>query len=86
MAGTISLGRWSLNALCIRPKSCIGSRNAPFTEILNALGGEDIVIPLPGELCLDVSLGGQTLKSLDDLEVRDIEFFVLRRIEVFFRN
>ena len=34
-------------------KSEIG---APFSEVLNTLGGEDVVIPLPRELGLDEAL------------------------------
>jgi hypothetical protein len=39
----------------------------PFAEIVEALGGEGIVVPLPGELCLDVSTRAERLHSLDDL-------------------
>lgn len=30
--------------------------NAPFTEELDTLGGQDIIIPLPRELSLDETL------------------------------
>jgi hypothetical protein len=37
---------------------------------------------LPREASFDETLGGQALHGLDDLEVRDIELFVLWRIVV----
>ena len=55
---------------------------APLAEVVNALGGEDVVVPLPGELGLHETLGGEALHGLDDLEVGDIELFVLRRVVV----
>ena len=57
-------------------------KNAPLAEVVNALGGEDVVVPLPGELGLDEALGGQALHSLDDLEVRHIELLVLGGVVV----
>jgi len=35
-------------------------------------------------LGFDVSLGGQTLESLDDLEVGNVEFLMLGGVEVLF--
>jgi hypothetical protein len=61
-------------------------RHSPFTEILNALWGENVVVPLPRELSLDESLGSQALEGLDDLEIGNIELFMLRRVEVFFSH
>lgn len=55
---------------------------APFTEVLNALGGENVVVPLPRELSLHVALGGKALQGLDNLEVGDVKLFVLRRIVI----
>lgn len=55
----------------------------PFTEVVDTLGGEGVVVPLPGELRLDEALGCQTLHGLDDLKVRHIELFVLGGVVVF---
>ena len=57
-------------------------KNAPLAEVVNALGGEDVVVPLPRELGLHEALGGEALHGLDDLEVGDIKILVLRRVEV----
>lgn len=56
--------------------------NSPFTEVFNTLGGQNIIIPLPRELGLDQTLGGKALHGLDNFEIGNIEFFVLRRIEI----
>lgn len=47
----------------------------PYTATY--LVGQGVVVPLPAELCVDVSLAGQGLASLDDLEVGNVEFWVL---------
>jgi hypothetical protein len=57
---------------------------SPFTEVLDTFRSENVVIPLPRELRLHKALGGQTLHSFDDLQIGDIEFFVLCRVKVFF--
>ena len=56
--------------------------HAPLAEVLNTLGGENVVVPLPRELGLHVALGSEALQSLDHLEVGDVKLFVLRRIVV----
>jgi hypothetical protein len=60
--------------------------NAPFTEVLDALRSEDVVVPLPREAGLDETLRGQALHSLNDLKVGNIELLVLRRIVVLLRD
>ena len=55
---------------------------APLAEVLDTLRGEDVVIPLPGELGLHKSLGRKALHGLDDLQVGDIELLVLRCVVV----
>lgn len=39
----------------------------PFTEVIEALRSEGVIVPLPGELGLEVSAGSQRLTSLDNL-------------------
>jgi len=58
----------------------------PLPEIVNTLRGQSVVIPLPRELGLDETPGGQALHGLDDLEVRDIKFFMLWRIVILLSN
>ena len=58
------------------------TRDAPLAEVVNALGGEDVVVPLPGELSLHKTLGSEALHGLDDFEVRHIELFMLGGVVV----
>jgi hypothetical protein len=60
--------------------------DAPLAEVLDALRGEDIVVPLPRELGLDEALGGEALEGLDHLQIRHIQLLMLRRVEVFLCN
>ena len=39
----------------------------PFAEVVETLWGEGVVVPLPGELGLQVAARGEGLASLDDL-------------------
>jgi hypothetical protein len=39
----------------------------PLAEVVETLGGEGVVVPLPGELGLEVAARGEGLASLDDL-------------------
>jgi len=49
----------------------LGGEVEPFTEVGETLVGEGVVVPLPRELGLDESLGGEGLHALDNLEVSD---------------
>jgi hypothetical protein len=60
----------------------LGGEVEPLAEVFNTFRSQDIVVPLPGELGLDETAGGQALESLDDLEVRYIELLVLGGVEV----
>ena len=57
-------------------------KDVPLAEVVNALGGEDVVVPLPRELGLDETLGRQALHRLDNLKVRHIELFMLGGVVV----
>jgi len=46
----------------------LGGKVQPLAEVVKTLGGEGVVVPLPGELGLEVAAGSQGLASLDDLE------------------
>jgi hypothetical protein len=61
----------SVSDLCL---TLIGScaSDAHLPEVVQTLGGEGVVVPLPRELGLDESLGGQGLHGLDDLQVSDV--------------
>ena len=45
----------------------LGWEVEPFTEVVETLGGQGVVVPLPRELGLEVAAGGERLASLDDL-------------------
>lgn len=45
----------------------LGREVEPLAEVVKTLGGEGVVVPLPGELGLEVATGGQGLASLNDL-------------------
>lgn len=60
----------------------LGGEVEPFTEVIETLGGEGVVIVLPGELGLDVAAGVQGLEGLDDEEVLGVDIGVLRKVEV----
>jgi hypothetical protein len=53
-----------------------------LSEVGETLVGEGVVVPLPRELGLDESLGGEGLHSLDDLEVSDSHVGVLGSVKV----
>ena len=63
-----------------------GGEVKPFTEVVETLGGEGVVVVLPGELSLDVSAGVQGLKGLDNEEVLGVDVGVLRKVEVLLRD
>lgn len=45
----------------------LGGEVQPFAQVVEALGREGVVVPLPGELGLEVGAGGQGLACFDDL-------------------
>lgn len=53
-----------------------------LTQVLNTLIGKGVVVVLPGELSLNVTLRGQGLQSLDDIQVSGVNFLVLWLVEV----
>lgn len=46
----------------------LGWEMEPLAEVVEALGGEGVVVPLPRELGLEVAARGKGLAGLDDLE------------------
>jgi hypothetical protein len=44
-----------------------GGKVQPFTEVLEAFGGEGVVVVLPGKSSLEEAARGKRLASLDDL-------------------
>lgn len=60
----------------------LGGQVKPLSEVVETLGGQGVVVPLPRELSLDVAAAGQGLQSLDDIQVLNIELGVLREVVV----
>jgi hypothetical protein len=60
----------------------LGGNVEVFSEVGETLVGEGVVVPLPRELGLDESLGGEGLHGLDDFEVSDSHVGVLGSVKV----
>jgi hypothetical protein len=61
-------------------------KTQPVSEVLNTRVGESVVVVLPRESGLNVALGGQRLKSLDDVEVSGVNFLVDSLVVVLLGN
>lgn len=57
----------TLGLLDVRCGDDFSGEVQPLTEVLETLGGEGVVVVLPGELSLEVVAGGERLASFDDL-------------------
>lgn len=58
----------------------------PLAEVIETLWGEGVVVVLPGELSLDISTGGEGLKSLDHVEVLGVNLWMLWEIILLWCN
>jgi len=54
--------------LDVRSRDDLSGQVEPFAEVIETLGGEGIIVPLPGELSLQVAAGGEGLACFDYLE------------------
>mgnify|MGYP006891826714 CR=1 FL=1 len=57
-----------------------------FSQVFNTFFSQGVVVVLPRELSLDVTLGGQGLQSLDNVQVLGVNFIVLWLVEVLLSN
>lgn len=70
----------------------VGGRNdlsgkvEPFAEVVEAFGGQGVVVVLPRELSLDIAAGVERLASLDDEQVLGVDIGVLGKVEVLLGN
>lgn len=77
---------WSLGFL--RSVLQVGSWDNVLRQVqvvsqeLNTFLSQGVVVVLPGELGLDVALGGQGLQGLDDVQVLGVDLIVLWLVEV----
>ena len=55
----------------------------PFAQVVETLGRQGVVVPLPGELRLEVAARGEGLARLDHVEVAGVDLRVLVAVEVF---
>lgn len=60
----------------------LGGEVKPLAQVVETLGGEGVVVVLPGELSLDIAAGVERLASLDDEEVLGVDLGVLGKVEV----
>lgn len=66
----------------------VGSRDdlsgevKPLSEVVETLGGQGVVVPLPRELSLDIAAGRKALEGLDYEEVLGVDFGVLGQVVV----
>jgi hypothetical protein len=74
-----SMGTLLLN---VGGRNDLGGEVKPFAEVVEALGGQSVVVPLPAELGLDITAGGERLARLNDKEVLRVDIGVLGEIEV----
>jgi len=61
-------------------------KTQPVSEVLNTRVGESVVVVLPRESGLNEALGGQRLKSLDDVKVSGVNFLVDSLVVVLLGN
>ena len=54
----------------------------PLAQVVEALGGEGVVVVLPRELRLDVAARRERLARLDDEQVLGVDVVVLGQVEV----
>lgn len=64
----------------------LGGEVKPFSEVVETLGGEGVVVVLPRELSLDVAAGVERLKGLDNEEVLGVDVGMLGKVEVLLRD
>ena len=57
-----------------------------FSQVINTVFSQGVVVVLPRELGFDVTFGGQRLHSLDDVQVFGVDFFMFWLVEVFFSD
>lgn len=60
----------------------LGGQVKPFAQVVEALGGQGVVVVLPRELGLDIAAGVEGLASLDDEQVLGVDVGVLGKVEV----
>jgi len=68
--------------LDVRSRDNLSGKVEPFTEIIETLRGESVVVVLPRELSLDVAPGGKRLAGLDNVEVLGVDVVVLWQVVI----
>lgn len=68
--------------LDVRGGDDLGGEVQPLAEVVDALGGQRVVVVLPRELSLDITAGIERLASLDDEEVLGVDVVVLGEVVV----
>jgi len=68
--------------LDVRLGNNLGREVQPFAEVVETLRGKGIVIPLPGELSLDVAAGVEGLEGLDYVKILGFDLLMLGEVVV----
>jgi len=68
--------------LDVRGRDDLSRQVEPFAQVVEAFGGEGVVVVLPGELSLEVAAGCEGLAGFDDEEVLGVNVAVLGHVEV----
>lgn len=58
----------------------------PVSEVDKTLVSESVVVVLPRETGLSIALGGQRLKSLDNVKVLSVDFLMLGLVVILLSN
>jgi hypothetical protein len=78
--------RVRLLLLDVRSRDDLGREVKPLSEVVDALGGQGVVVVLPRELGLDISARVERLARLDHVEVPGVDVVVLGKVEVLLRD
>ena len=54
----------------------------PFTEVVETLRSESVVVVLPRELSLDIAAGGERLAGFDNIKILGVDVVVLWEVVV----
>ena len=64
----------------------LGGEVKPLPKVVNALGGQGVVVVLPRESGLDIAAGVEGLAGLNDEEVLRVDVVVLGKVVVLLRD
>ena len=72
--------------LNVRSGDNLSGKVEPFTEVVETLRSESVVVVLPRELSLDIAAGGERLAGFDNIKILGVDVVVLWEIVVLLSN